>query len=186
MIILYWCWRENKIFFNYLLRGYMMKKLITIRHFLNQNGMKQTELAQLIGVSQTMVNKYVRYNTPCSPETHDKLIALGIDHPKGKVSYNNRQHLLNLGRPSKFSKNIVKYKVKSNDSFSEDEIKSDILKNFQIECLKKYGNTIISNSFNDIDVINEYSRFGLKVSLHNFSSFHYGLKDTHKVVRLIE
>ena len=162
-----------------------MEKLLSIKQYLDKHQISQRDLAELIGISQPTINRYVKFNTPCSPETHQKLLSLGIDHPKGKMSYNNGQRLENLGRPPKFSTNpLVKRQVKPVKS--KEEINSKILKNFQVDCVKVWGNTIVSKKFTIDEIIQEYQKFGLKVSVHHFTSFHGGLKDSHYVVRLTD
>lgn len=161
-----------------------MEKLLSIKQYLDKHQISQRDLAELIGISQPAINRYVKFNTPCSPETHQKLLALGIDHPKGKMSYNG-QRKENLGRPPKFSTiPLVKRQVKPVKS--KEEINSKILKNFQVDCVKGWGNTIVSKKFTIDEIIQEYQKFGLTVSVHHFTSFHYGLKDSHYVVRLTD
>lgn len=160
-----------------------MEKLLSIKDYLDKHQIYQRDLAKLVGVSQPTINNYIKFNKPCSPETHQKLLSLGIYHPKGKLSYNPGMNPQKLGRPPKFSTDTLE-KRQPKKVQSKEEFNSKILKNFQVECVKELGNTIVSKKFTKDEIIQEYQKFGLKVSVHHFTSFHYGMKPTHYVVRL--
>lgn len=67
-----------------------------------------------------------------------------------------------------------------------EEIESDLLKGFQIYALKVYGNTIVSNQFTPDQLIEEFKRFKLLVTIRPFKTpTKNPEEDTHYVAELL-
>ena len=67
-----------------------------------------------------------------------------------------------------------------------EEIESDILKGVHVYAMKVYGNTIVSKQFTPEQIIDEFRRFKLLVTIRPFdTSFKNPEEDTHYVVELL-
>lgn len=56
-----------------------------------------------------------------------------------------------------------------------------MLKDFQIECLVKYGNAIVSKKYEPQKIVDECARYGLKVRVREFVTW---VDQTHYIVEV--
>lgn len=139
---------------------------MTINEYKSKSGLTNSQLADLLDVSESSVEKYLMGDT-ASAAVAKRMANIGIEHPyrRGRVNSGN-------GVPTEKCK---REKVKST-------FNSKILKEHQVVIIREFGNTIVSKKHKAEDIINEFARFGLAVELTDFQDKTHYDWNTHYVV----
>lgn len=142
---------------------------MTINEYKSENGLTNSQLADLLDVSESSVEKYLMGDT-ASAAVAKRMANIGIEHPyrRGRVNSGD-------GVPTEKCK---REKVKR-------EFDSKILKEYQVAIIKEFGNTIVSKKHKAEDIINEFARFGLAVELTDFQDKTHYDWNTHYVAGLV-
>ena len=142
---------------------------MTINEYKSKSGLTNSQLADLLDVSESSVEKYLMGDT-ASAAVAKRMANIGIEHPyrRGRVNSGD-------GVPTEKCK---REKVKST-------FNSKILKEHQAVIIREFGNTIVSKKHKAEDIINEFAKFGLKVELEDFREKTYPGWDTHYVATCI-
>lgn len=140
--------------------------LMTINEYKSENGLTNSQLADLLDVSESSIEKYLMGDAT-SAAVASRMAKLGIEHPY------RRGHVKG-GEDVPVKKHQCK-KVKS-------KFNSKILKEHQVTIIKEFGNTIVSKKHKAEDIINEFARFGLSVELTDFQDKTHYDWNTHYVV----
>lgn len=142
---------------------------MTINEYKSKSGLTNSQLADLLDVSESSVEKYLMGDT-ASAAVAKRMANIGIEHPyrRGRVNSGD-------GVPTEKCK---REKVKST-------FNSKILKEHQVVIIREFGNTIVSKKHKAEDIINEFAKFGLKVELEDFREKTYPGWDTHYVATCI-
>ena len=143
--------------------------LMTINEYKSENGLTNSQLADLLDVSESSIEKYLMGDAT-SAAIAKRMSKLGIEHPY------RRGHV--KGGEDVPVKKHTRKKVKS-------DFDSRILKEYQVAIIKEFGNTIVSKKHKAEDIINEFAKFGLKVELEDFREKTYPGWDTHYVATCI-
>ena len=143
--------------------------LMTINEYKSENGLTNSQLADLLDVSESSVEKYLMGDT-ASAAVAKRMANIGIEHPyrRGRVNSGD-------GVPTEKCK---REKVKR-------EFDSKILKEYQVVIIREFGNTIVSKKYKSEEIISEFARFGLKVQLRDFENKNYEGWNTHYVAELV-
>ena len=141
---------------------------MTINEYKSKSGLTNSQLADLLDVSESSVEKYLMGDT-ASAAVAKRMANIGIEHPyrRGRVNSGD-------GVPTEKCK---REKVKST-------FNSKILKEHQAVIIREFGNTIVSKKHKAEEIISEFSRFGLKVQLRGFENKNYEGWNTHYVAEL--
>lgn len=142
---------------------------MTINEYKGKNGLTNSQLADLLDVSESSIQKYLMGDTT-SAAVAKRMSKLGIEHPyrRGRVNSGD-------GVPTEKCK---REKVKST-------FNSKILKEHQVVIIREFGNTIVSKKHKAEDIINEFARFGLAVELTDFQDKTHYDWNTHYVAELV-
>lgn len=142
---------------------------MTINEYKSENGLTNSQLADLLDVSESSVEKYLMGDT-ASAAVAKRMANIGIEHPyrRGRVNSGD-------GVPTEKCK---REKVKST-------FNSKILKEHQVVIIREFGNTIVSKKHKAEDIINEFARFGLAVELTDFQDKTHYDWNTHYVAELV-
>ena len=140
--------------------------LMTINEYKSENGLTNSQLADLLDVSESSIEKYLMGDAT-SAAIAKRMSKLGIEHPY------RRGHV--KGGEDVPVKKHTRKKVKS-------DFDSKILKEYQVAIIKKFGNTIVSKKHKAEVIINEFARFGLSVELTDFQDKTHYDWNTHYVV----
>ena len=142
---------------------------MTINEYKSKSGLTNSQLADLLDVSESSVEKYLMGDT-ASAAVAKRMANIGIEHPyrRGRVNSGD-------GVPTEKCK---REKVKR-------EFDSKILKEYQVVIIREFGNTIVSKKHKAEEIISEFARFGLKVQLRDFENKNYEGWNTHYVAELV-
>ena len=142
---------------------------MTINEYKSKSGLTNSQLADLLDVSESSVEKYLMGDT-ASAAVAKRMANIGIEHPyrRGRVNSGN-------GVPTEKCK---REKVKST-------FNSKILKEHQVVIIREFGNTIVSKKHKAEEIISEFARFGLKVQLRDFENKNYEGWNTYYVAELV-
>ena len=143
--------------------------MMTINEYKSKSGLTNSQLADLLDVSESSVEKYLMGDT-ASAAVAKRMANIGIEHPyrRGRVNSGD-------GVPTEKCK---REKVKST-------FNSKILKEHQAVIIREFGNTIVSKKHKAEEIISEFARFGLKVQLRDFENKNYEGWNTHYVAELV-
>ena len=134
---------------------------MTINEYKSENGLTNSQLADLLDVSESSIEKYLMGDAT-SAAIAKRMSKLGIEHPY------RRGHV--KGGEDVPVKKHTRKKVKSD---------------FDSKILKEYQVAIVSKKHKAEDIINEFAKFGLKVELEDFREKTYPGWDTHYVATCI-
>ena len=143
---------------------------MTINEYKSQRNLTNTEMAEIVDVSVGTIRNLLN-GAPASKRVASKLAELGIEcevykcEGRGRGAYKTR-----TARPHKRRK-------------KEEEILDSFLKPYQLNTVKNYGNTIVSKKYSVEAIIKEFKRFGLNVSVENFTSREVIGENTYLVIR---
>ena len=142
---------------------------MTINEYKSKSGLTNSQLADLLDVSESSIEKYLMGDT-ASAAVAKRMANIGIEHPyrRGRVNSGD-------GVPTEKCK---REKVKR-------EFDSKILKEYQVVIIREFGNTIVSKKHKAEEIISEFARFGLKVQLRDFENKNYEGWNTHYVAELV-
>lgn len=142
---------------------------MTINEYKSKSGLTNSQLADLLDVSESSIEKYLMGDT-ASAAVAKRMANIGIEHPyrRGRVNSGD-------GVPTEKCK---REKVKR-------EFDSKILKEYQVVIIREFGNTIVSKKYKSEEIISEFARFGLKVQLRDFENKNYEGWNTHYVATLV-
>lgn len=142
---------------------------MTINEYKSENGLTNSQLADLLDVSESSVEKYLMGDT-ASAAVAKRMANIGIEHPyrRGRVNSGD-------GVPTEKCK---REKVKR-------EFDSKILKEYQVVIIREFGNTIVSKKYKSEEIISEFARFGLSVELTDFQDKTHYDWNTHYVATLV-
>lgn len=142
---------------------------MTINEYKSKSGLTNSQLADLLDVSESSIEKYLMGDT-ASATVAKRMANIGIEHPyrRGRVNSGD-------GVPTEKCK---REKVKR-------EFDSKILKEYQVVIIREFGNTIVSKKYKSEEIISEFARFGLKVQLRDFENKNYEGWNTHYVAELV-
>ena len=142
---------------------------MTINEYKSKSGLTNSQLAELLDVSESSIEKYLMGDT-ASAAVAKRMANIGIEHPyrRGRVNSGD-------GVPTEKCK---REKVKR-------EFDSKILKEYQVVIIREFGNTIVSKKYKSEEIISEFARFGLKVQLRDFENKNYEGWNTHYVATLV-
>lgn len=142
---------------------------MTINEYKSKSGLTNSQLADLLDVSESSIEKYLMGDT-ASAAVAKRMANIGIEHPyrRGRVNSGD-------GVPTEKCK---REKVKR-------EFDSKILKEYQVVIIREFGNTIVSKKYKSEEIISEFARFGLKVQLRDFENKNYEGWNTHYVAELV-
>ncbi len=143
--------------------------MMTINEYKSKSGLTNSQLADLLDVSESSIEKYLMGDT-ASAAVAKRMANIGIEHPyrRGRVNSGD-------GVPTEKCK---REKVKR-------EFDSKILKEYQVVIIREFGNTIVSKKYKSEEIISEFARFGLKVQLRDFENKNYEGWNTHYVAELV-
>ena len=143
--------------------------MMTINEYKSKSGLTNSQLAELLDVSESSIEKYLMGDT-ASAAVAKRMANIGIEHPyrRGRVNSGD-------GVPTEKCK---REKVKR-------EFDSKILKEYQVVIIREFGNTIVSKKYKSEEIISEFARFGLKVQLRDFENKNYEGWNTHYVATLV-
>ncbi len=142
---------------------------MTINEYKSKSGLTNSQLADLLDVSESSIEKYLMGDT-ASAAVAKRMSKLGIEHPY------RRGHV--KGGEDVPVKKHTRKKVKS-------DFDSKILKEYQLSIIKGFGKTIVSKKHKAEDIINEFARFGLSVELTDFQDKTHYDWNTHYVATLV-
>ncbi len=137
--------------------------MITINEYKIKHDLSNDKLAELLDVSEEAVARWTR-GEEASAASVKKMNAIGITHPMSR-------------HYQKSTKKEVKVK--------KSTFKSKVLKEHQVSIIKGFGNTIVSKKHKAEDIINEFAKFGLEVTLSEFKNKTYPGWNTHYVATLV-
>lgn len=142
---------------------------MTINEYKSKSGLTNSQLADLLDVSESSIEKYLMGDT-ASAAVAKRMANIGIEHPyrRGRVNSGD-------GVPTEKCK---REKVKR-------EFDSKILKEYRVVIIREFGNTIVSKKYKSEEIISEFARFGLKVQLRDFENKNYEGWNTHYVAELV-
>ena len=143
--------------------------MMTINEYKSKSGLTNSQLADLLDVSESSIEKYLMGDT-ASAAVAKRMSKLGIEHPY------RRGHV--KGGEDVPVKKHTRKKVKS-------DFDSKILKEYQLSIIKGFGKTIVSKKHKAEDIINEFARFGLSVELTDFQDKTHYDWNTHYVATLV-
>ena len=144
--------------------------LMTINEYKGKNGLTNSQLADLLDVSESSIQKYLMGDTT-SAAVAKRMSKLGIEHPYRRGHVKGVEDVPVEAHKCK--------KVKS-------EFDSKILKEYQVVIVREFGSTIISKTHKSEEISSEFAKFGLNVRLRDFEDKTYPGWDTHYVVELVE
>lgn len=142
---------------------------MTINEYKSKSGLTNSQLADLLDVSESSIEKYLMGDT-ASAAVAKRMANIGIEHPyrRGRVNSGD-------GVPTEKCK---REKVKR-------EFDSKILKEYQVVIIREFGNTIVSKKYKSEEIISEFARFGLAVELTDFQDKTHYDWNTHYVAELV-
>ncbi len=114
---------------------------MTINEYKSKSGLTNSQLADLLDVSESSVEKYLMGDT-ASAAVAKRMANIGIEHPyrRGRVNSGD-------GVPTEKCK---REKVKST-------FNSKILKEHQVVIIREFGNTIVSKKHKAEEIISEFA-----------------------------
>ena len=139
--------------------------LMTINEYKSENGLTNSQLADLLDVSESSIEKYLMGDAT-SAAIAKRMSKLGIEHPY------RRDHV--KGGEDVPVKKHTRKKVKS-------DFDSKILKEYQLSIIKGFGKTIVSKKHKADDI----ALFGLSVELTDFQDKTHYDWNTHYVATLV-
>ena len=142
---------------------------MTINEYKSKSGLTNSQLAELLDVSESSIEKYLMGDT-ASAAVAKRMANIGIEHPYRRARVNSGD-----GVPTE------KCKCKK----AKREFDSKILKEYQVVIIREFGNTIVSKKYKSEEIISEFARFGLKVQLRDFENKNYEGWNTHYVATLV-
>ena len=147
-----------------------INNLPTVKEYMDSKEMSYADFARQFCVSyETAKNMYRDDYQGARYDLAKRLLSAGIYVPV--IDYSKRE---NTRKKNIEKKNLGKTKVKK-------KIKIETwLKPFQIEAVKKLGNTIVSTKHSKEDIISEYKKFGINVECREFKTYYYS--KSHYVV----
>lgn len=143
---------------------------MTINEYKSKTGLTNSQLADLLDVSENSIQKYLMGDTT-SAAIAKRMSKLGIEHPYRCGCVKDGEDVP-----------VNEHKHKK----AKSEFDSKILKEYQVVIVREFGSTIVSKKYKSEEIISEFAEFGLKVRLRDFEDKTYPGWDTHYVVESVE
>lgn len=140
-------------------------ELLPLKEYRERHNLSTDDLARMIGVQRCMIYIYLE-GEGASAETVARMAKVGI------------KHHVSTKRSGRKPKVVEEKEVKP----KKPTFDSKILKEYQVSIVKGFGNTIVSKKHKAEDIINEFAKFGVEVTLSEFKDKSHSGWDTHYVV----
>lgn len=131
---------------------YETDEFMTLGEFKERYGLSDSTLGNTLGIHQGNITKYLAGEYQFAKKTIDRLGKLGID-----VS-NKRSVAKEV--VEKYNKKVLVKKKKPK--------KDEIIKDFQLAAMARFGNTIVSKKYSEDVIIEEFKKHGYSVKVREF------------------